>query len=204
VAGPVFNILLRDPLTATQIRELDAWLRTFTGDLETRSNAAGERDEWYFRVDDASALGLLDRFRACMIGLALIEPRREMDGDEEEQMMLRLGFWPRHGMNVYAMCKDFPTGRVASYLILRLLERYDGYLDLCMRERVPRRSPLDANDRVSEQNIPGKRYIIRYWAPDPQYAFYFSCWWQKDVIDIERLRWWLQDENSVLPGFRME
>jgi hypothetical protein len=27
---------------------------------------------------------------------------------------------------------------------------------------------------------------------------------QKEVIDSERLRWWLQDENSVLPGFRLE
>jgi hypothetical protein len=195
---------MRNPLTATQIRALDAWLRTFTGGLETRTNAAGEQDEWYFRVDDANALGLLDRFRACMIGLALIDPTREMDEDEEEQIMIQLGFWPRHGINVYAMCSNFSTGRVASYLILRLLERYDGYLDLCMREKLPASIPLDADERASEQNIPGKRYIIRFWGPDPQYASYFSCWWQKDVIDTERLRWWLQDENRVLPGFSME
>jgi len=101
---------------------------------------------------------------------------------------------------VYAMCKNFSTGRATSYLILRLLERFNGYLDCCLRERMP----LDEMESVSEQNVPGKSYVIRYRAPDPQDASHRSCWWEKIVIDAEHLRWWLQDENSVLPGFRME
>ncbi|HEV2654446.1 MAG TPA: DUF6368 family protein, partial [Ktedonobacteraceae bacterium] len=198
------NILLPAPLTVVQIRELDAWLRTFAGGLETRSNTSGDLEAWCFRVDNASALGLLGSFPTCIIGLALVEPSREWDGDEAEQIMKQLGFWPRQGINIYAMCKNFPTGRVMSYLTLRLMERYAGYLDFCMREKVAELTPLTMEDIRQEQHTPGKTYTIRYWAPDSDYAGYFSCWWEAEVIDSERLRWWLQDDTGVLIGFRQE
>lgn len=203
MAGPSFIILLPSPLTEAQIHALDGWLNTFALALETHKNTTGVCDEWFFRVEDAGELGLPGKFRTCMIGLALVEPSREWDGDLEEQMMIRLGFWPRQGINVYAMCKNFPTGRVTSYLILRLMERYEGYLDFCTSERVSQNSRIDTEEHHLESPLPGKGYTIRYWAPDPQHAFSFSCWWEKEVIDKERLRWWLhQDERSILPGFR--
>lgn len=200
MAGPVFNILMRSPLTAAQLSELDVWLKTFTANMETHVNTAGEFDEWYFRVTDPGALGLPDRDNSCMIGLARVEPAREWEGDLEEQVMIRLGFWPRHGFNVYAMCKNFSTGRVTSYLILRLMERYEGYLDFCMATRVAENPPLSAEERQYEQRVPGNRFTIRYWAPDGR-PFCPPCWWEKDIIDAEYLRWWLKDDRSVLPGF---
>jgi hypothetical protein len=123
-----------------------------------------------------------------MIGLALIDPSREMAEDEGEQPMIRLGFWPRQGFTIYTMCKNFFTGRVTSYLILRLMERYGGYMDLCRSVKISEKSVVDMEERHQEQSLPGKRYTIRYWAPDPGYASYFSCWWEKEVIDEERLR----------------
>lgn len=189
--GPGFTLLMRDPLSMAQVSELDAWLRTFTIMRQVRTNAAGELDDWQFSVSDARELGLTYGLKSCLIGLSLMDPTCEWDWEQEEQIMLRLGFWPRHGIGIWAGCKDFSTGRIMSYLILQLMERYSGFLDLCIHHKVPKRqSPYMEGD----DHDPGKGYTIYYWIGG-------SGWHSRDIIDVERLRWWLKDEHFVLYGF---
>ncbi len=202
--GPGFLILRRDPLTAEQIDDLNAWLHTFTQDRETSRTATGEPNGWAFRIADASVLGPLESRFIGEIGISFETLMHTWDGDEEEQLMLRLGFWPRYAISIYAMSKTFSTGRATSSLILRLMERYGGYLDCCLRERVADRRVFEKEHRPIRSETPGKEYTIRYWAPDPRYDFFFSCWWAKSVMDSERLRWWLSHPGSALPGFRLE
>jgi hypothetical protein len=197
--GPGFQILMRDPLSAVQIAELDAWLRTFTIMHTTRTNAAGELEYWEFWVNDTREVGLDYGLKHCLIGLSLIDPTREWEWGEDEQIMLRLGFWPRHGMGIWAGCKDFSTGRVTSYLILRLMERYAGYLDQCFHNREPRRPSSSEED----DGAPGKCYTIYYWISDPYQTVDGSGWYSREILDAERVRWILADEWGMLFGFRL-
>lgn len=196
--GPAFTLLMRDPLSTVQISELDAWLRTFTIVQQARTNAARELNDWQFWVSDARELGLEYGLKPCLIGLNLIDPMREWDWGVEEQIMLRLGFWPRHGINIWAGCKDFSTGRVMSYLILRLMERYYGYLDLCTHHKVPKSQSPYAED---DDHAPGKCFTISYWVSDPYQTVGGSGWYSTEICDVERLRWWLKYEHSMLCRF---
>src|SRR5216110_1198010 len=139
MAGPAFQLLIRHPLTGQQIQQLDSWLKTFTTSMQMTTDTEGQIREWFFLVDDPTPLGLEHRSRSCYIGIALVEPDREMEYDEQEQIMTHIGFWPRHGINIYAMCKSFATGRIMSLLILRLMERFDAWLDLLLVHEVPKR-----------------------------------------------------------------
>jgi hypothetical protein len=197
--GPAFTILVRDPLSKIQISELDAWLRTFTTMHQVHTNAAGELDAWQFWVSDARELGLEYGLKSCLIGLSLIDPTREWDWGIEEQIMLRLGFWPRHSITIWAGCKDFSTGRVMSYLTLQLMQRYSGYLDLCIHQKVLKsQSPYVEDD----DHAPGKCFTIHYWISDPCQTVGGSGWYSKEISDVERVRWLLKDEQNVLYGFR--
>jgi hypothetical protein len=191
--GPGFTLLMRDPLSTVQVRELDAWLRTFTMMHQVCTNEAGDPDEWQFSVRDARALGLTYGMTSCLLGLSLIDPTREWDWGIEEQVMLRLGFWPRYGFNIWAGSKDFLFGRLMGHLILHLMERYAGFLDLCIHHEESKRPSPSVKD---DSQAPGNMYTVSYWIAD-------AGWHSREIIDAERLRWLLTDEHFVLSGFRM-
>lgn len=196
--GPGYSIYLREPLTAVQVSALDCWLGSFTSNLSTETNRAGELTSWCFVVRDARAVGLEYGLKSCLIGLHLNEPMREMDWGVDEQIMLRLGFWPRYGITVWAGCKNIATGRIMSHLILRLMEQYTGYLDLCFHREEPRsRSPYPTDN----DQTPGKLFTISYWISDPYQRTDGSGWHAREIMDAERLRWCLTNEQQTLYGF---
>ena len=124
--GPAKTILLSQSLIDRHIADINAWLSTFAVSID-RPVKPGN---WFFLVNDLTRFGLVSDEKPCGFGLAICDPREEMEVDWAERIMIALGFWPRFGLNMWAGCKERIDSLLMGHMMLEIMERFSGWLEV--------------------------------------------------------------------------
>ncbi len=193
--GPAASILLRAPLTARQIDDLETWLRANTSDLQ------GPRLDWRFWIHDGMPLGITtgDSMAHCSFGLSISDPAASVTDVEKEQIVEAVGYYPQQAISIYAGCNQSIDHRILGHLALFLAECYDGLIHL--------------GGAITPPLQPGRNYKLKdypWWTFEEVHAYAQSLpgrvievlyevdmvrLWVYHIVDAAFMRAWLKYPN---------
>lgn len=124
MGGPGANVLLREPLTSFQRRELDSWLHSIVGQWHEESDASVSQF-WLKEEVFGEAMS------RCLFYFAIEETPSHLDNDEERQQVIaQLGYLPRQALGFSSGCNGDIDHRTLGLLTLHLAETYGGLIDM--------------------------------------------------------------------------
>jgi hypothetical protein len=177
MAGPVASLLLRQPLTEDQLKDLEGWLNE-VGRITGVDNPPDERYSADFVFTNFSPLVTDPANPSCTFLLDLIDPFtneefRYEDG-EKESLQEKLGFVPKELILVSAMCNQPLDHRLLAHLLIELAGKFGADL-------------MDLHGELNNRpDLPGKIIEI----PSAEHPGFVPI-----IVDVEFLKNWLNHPN---------
>jgi len=143
MAGPVVSIPLKEPLSQTQLREIDVWLGSVASVQE------GKVGDWDFWIRETEPLGFHSEAYEALPFILTFQPTERPedyngpDGnpiaefiqeheDERNQWLSHLGYYPKVDLIIGAMVSRPPlvVDRILGHLALEMASRFGGWVDV--------------------------------------------------------------------------
>jgi hypothetical protein len=141
MGGPSVGIPLREPLTHTQLDDLEAWVRSLSSDVQ------GDDGNWYFELRDTRAVEFVSDTQPDMpfdLGVennwkpedytnadGTLDPKLVAEYEEERrQWLVGVGFHPAQYIWMNAGSRDSINHAILGHMALTLARRYDGWVFL--------------------------------------------------------------------------
>lgn len=129
MAGPVAGLLLREPLLASELSELDTWIHQISEGIHFHKAGEQERYSLGFSLINLPPLITNQKGRSCTFLLDLLDPEKNEDVSFEEQvkeaLQANLGYIPKELILVSAMCNQKIDHQLLAQLLIELADRFD-------------------------------------------------------------------------------
>lgn len=122
MGGPGASVLLRNPLTEEQRKNLDLWLQSIARTLK-----AEDSDVYEFWLKEEV---FAETVSQCLFYLGIDEPTDYMEEDERRQIVEHLGYIPQQAISISSGCNQKSDHRTLGLLTLHLAEVYHGLINI--------------------------------------------------------------------------
>lgn len=174
MAGPVASLLLRQPLTGDQLKDLEGWLNKVGHSLTIKTLREGIKYSVDFAFAYFPPLVTKEQPHNCSFALELIDPEKNeefsFEEDEKEILQNKLGFLPKELVVAYAGCNGSLDHQLLAMLLIEIAEKFDA-------------SMIDILGNIKNRpDLPGTVVEI----PSTESPGYISI-----LVDIQFLKNWL-------------
>lgn len=174
--GPACQLLLKYPINAGQIKELDTYIRDI-GEIESSS----DKTRWDFYVMSSRYIPQQKEEIGCPFTLSLLPGNGDYDDNQMRQIADYTGYIPGCVLLLYAGCSSNIDQLLLAEIALAILGKYEGYIDFTGYLQ------FKETDAQLSGRIAGNIFSISYSVEDDIHSYH--------IASKEFLQAWIKSGN---------